>query len=145
MSKATFIKKMKHLLFIVAVLFSTMVFAQDSTTVKVETPKIVNKLQFGKTASFNDVEVKFVELVSDSRCPEGVSCVWAGEVVIKVDVIKNGKKLETKEMTFNALGKGNDIYVSEGLTITGVNISPYPVYGEKIALEDYKMQLFVKN
>ena len=136
---------MKNIILIFAIVFSTTAFAQDSTKVKVETPKIVNKLQFGKSASFDDVEVKFVELVSDSRCPKSVSCVWAGEVVIKVDVIKNGKKLETKQMTFNAIGKGNDIYVSEALSITGVNISPYPVYGEKIALEDYKMQLYIKN
>lgn len=136
---------MKHLLFTLVLLFSTMGFAQDSTNVKVEAPKIVNKLQFGKSAIFNAIEVKFVELVSDSRCPQGVSCVWSGEVVILVDVLENGKKLETKKMTFNSLGKGNDIYVSEGLTITGVNISPYPVYGEKIALEEYRMQLFVKQ
>ena len=136
---------MKNIILILAIVFSTSAFAQDSTKVKVEAPKIVNKLQFGKTATFNDIEVKFVELVSDSRCPKNVSCIWAGEVVIMVDIFKNGKKIEHKKMTFNALGKGNEIYVSKGLIITGVNISPYPVYGEKIAVEDYKMQLYIKN
>lgn len=136
---------MKNILFIVALLFSTIGFAQDSTNVNVEAPKIVNKLQYGKSATFNNIDVKFVELVSDSRCPKNVSCIWAGEVVILVDVFENGKKLETKKMTFNSLGKANDIYISKGLSITGVNISPYPVYGKKIALEDYKMQLFVEH
>lgn len=119
--------------------------AQDSTKEKVQTPKIINNLQFGKSAVFNDITIKFVELVNDSRCPKGVNCVWAGEVVILVDIYKNEKKLERKKMTFNALGKANNIYTSEGLSINGVNISPYPVYREKIALEDYKMQLYIKN
>ncbi|WP_299883936.1 hypothetical protein [uncultured Lacinutrix sp.] len=136
---------MKTVLFFFALAISTLSYAQDSTKVKVETPKIVNKLQYGKSVSVNDIEVKFVELVSDSRCPQGVSCVWAGEVVILVDVLENGKKIDTKKMTFNAVGKANDIYISDGLSISGVNISPYPVYGKKIALEDYKMQLYIKN
>lgn len=136
---------MKHFIIVLALCFSYIGFAQDSTKVKVETPKIISKLKYGKSVVFDDVEVKFVSLISDSRCPKNVSCVWGGEVVIMVDVLKGGKHLESKKMTFNAIGKGSDIYISEGLTITGMNVSPQPIQRQKIALEDYKMQLYIKN
>ncbi len=36
----------------------------------------------GQSASIpgEDLTVRFAEVVSDSRCPAGVTCIWAGEV-----------------------------------------------------------------
>lgn len=136
---------MKHTITVLLLLISAFSFAQDSTKVNVETPKIVSQLQLGKAATFDTITIKFVELVADSRCPEGVTCVWAGEVVVLVDIFKDGEKLERKKITFNALGEAKDVYASEDLTISGLKVTPYPVYKEKIALEDYKIELYVTN
>ncbi|WP_052503455.1 hypothetical protein [Lacinutrix sp. Hel_I_90] len=136
---------MKHTITVLLVLISAFSFAQDSIKVNVETPKIVSQLPLGEAATFDTITIKFVELVGDSRCPEGVTCVWAGEVVVLVAVFKDGEKLERKKITFNARGEAKDIYVSEDLTISGLKVTPYPVYEKKIALEDYKMELYVTN
>lgn len=136
---------MKHTITVLLVLISAFGFAQDSIKVNVETPKIVSQLPLGEAATFDTITIKFVELVGDSRCPEGVTCVWAGEVVVLVDVLKDGEKLERKKITFNARGAAKAIYASEDLTISGLKVTPYPVYKEKIALEDYKMELYVTN
>ena len=140
---------MKHKILIVTLLFFSIGFTQDSTLVKAETPKIVSKLQLGKSLNFNDVEIKFVEVLQDSRCPKGATCIWAGEVVVLVEVFKNGKFLEKKKLIFNP---GNHLkkelltlFSSEKLNINGFNISPHPVAGEKISPQDYYLQIEIEN
>lgn len=34
----------------------------------------------------NQVELKFIHLVEDSRCPEGVQCIWAGRAVVEIRI-----------------------------------------------------------
>lgn len=140
---------MKSIVFIIAILFSSFGIAQDSTKVKVETPKIVTKLQLGKLMHFEDIDIKFVEVVTDSRCPKGVSCVWAGEAKVLVDIYKAGKKIDQKEIVFNTsnqfVDKLANIFASETLNISGYTLSPYPEYGKKIKTEDYYLQLDIKE
>lgn len=140
---------MKKLLLIFAVLIINLVSAQDSTSVKVDAPKIVSKLMYGSTIKVENIEFKFVAVESDSRCPKGVQCVWAGEAIVLVDVFENGKKIEQKRLVFspstqlqNALG---NLFSSEKLKVSGLNIAPYPEHGTKIKAEDYYVQLSVKN
>ena len=140
---------MKKLLLIFAVLIVNLVSAQDSTSVKVDAPKIVSKLMYGSTIKVENIEFKFVAVESDSRCPKGVQCVWAGEAIVLVDVFENGKKIEQKRLVFsptsqlqNALG---NLFSSESLKVSGLNIAPYPEHGTKIKAEDYYVQLSVKN
>lgn len=51
-------------------------------------PKVSNPftLRFGETAIIDpgSVEVTFTRLVSDSRCPSDVLCIWEGEAVIEL-------------------------------------------------------------
>ncbi|WP_055436271.1 hypothetical protein [Lacinutrix algicola] len=138
---------MKYLLSVLVFFTMLFSFAQDSTTVKVKTPKIVSKLIYGKTISIDDLELKFISLESDSRCPTGVQCVWAGEAIAIVDVYKNGQKLEQKKITFPNRKKiltGN-LFSSETLNISGLNIAPYPKHNIKIKPEDYYIQLDIRN
>ena len=145
----SYYSKMKNTLFIFAILITIGISAQDSTKVKVDTPKIISKLMYGKTISVEDLEFKFIAIESDSRCPKGVQCIWAGEAVVLIDVFKNGKKLEQKRISFsptaqlqNSLG---NLFASETLNITGFNIAPYPEYKNKINPEDYYIQLDVRE
>ncbi|WP_034060195.1 hypothetical protein [Lacinutrix jangbogonensis] len=140
---------MKYILSILTLFVVIHVPAQDSTKVKAETPKIVSKLMYGKTITVEDLEFKFVSVESDSRCPKGVQCVWAGEAIVLIDVFKDGKKVERKRISFsptaqlqNSLG---NLYASEALNISGFNIAPYPEYKNKIKAEDYYILLDVRN
>jgi hypothetical protein len=38
------------------------------------------------------LEVKFLGIISDSRCPKGAVCYWPGEVVALVKVSKESTK-----------------------------------------------------
>ena len=59
------------------------------------------KVQINKEVAVKGgIKIAFVELVEDSRCPEDVTCVWAGNAKIKIRVTKNGrsKVLELETM-----------------------------------------------
>jgi hypothetical protein len=120
---------MKKILFIAALLITTFSFAQDAKVIRKVTPlKMVTKLHFGASVQFADVRLKFVEVVQDSRCPKAVQCIWAGEVIVLVDVFKNGNKVEQKRVTINPTFSlqeqlGN-LFSSETLRISGVSVMP---------------------
>ena len=138
---------MKRLILIATILFSPFIWGQDFTIIKVEAPRIVTKLQFGKSYQLEELELKFVEVLQDSRCPKNVNCVWAGEVVVLIDVFEKGIKSDQKKLTLSPTSQlqnllGN-LFTSESLTISGFNVLPYPVSGIKTKKEDYYIQLDV--
>ena len=50
------------------------------------------ELKPGQTVSIEEehVKVKFIEVVNDSRCPEGATCIWAGKVSCIVEITYMG-------------------------------------------------------
>jgi len=140
---------MKRLIFIATMLFTPFIWAQDSTNIKVEAPRIMTKLSYGEMLNYDDVKIKFVEVLQDSRCPKNVDCVWAGEVVILVDIFVKGKKNEQMKLTLSPTNQvqnqiGN-LYSSEKLKISVFNVLPYPVFGLKTKAEDYFIHLEVRD
>jgi len=139
---------MKSLLTSLIFCFSIFMSAQDSTQVEVVTPKIVAKLAHGKTYQNEAISVKFLKVVTDSRCPKNVQCIWAGEAEVLVAVFKNGKKFEEKilKITPTSHLKNNftSIFSSEDFSITAFNLLPYPVAGSKVKAEEYSLQLEIK-
>jgi hypothetical protein len=137
---------MKQILFLITLLIVNLNFTQDSTDNKKETPtKTVTILNFGESLQFEDIRIKFVEVVQDSRCPKNVTCIWAGEVVVLVAIYNKGKKLEQKKLTLSPTSQLQDIvgnlYASETLKLTGFNVFPYPETKAKIDLNDYYLEI----
>ncbi len=44
------------------------------------------KIQTNQSVFFDDYEIKFSEILEDSRCPSDVTCVWEGRAAIKLDI-----------------------------------------------------------
>jgi len=75
----------------------------------------------GQSASLGDGSLRYVRLLSDSRCKPGVQCVWAGDAVIELHWTPNAgaardlslhlnpqagpqtATLDTREVTFTHL------------------------------------------
>lgn len=135
---------MKLYLIALFVFLSGHLVAQDSTTVEV--PKIVAKLPLGKTYNLDQVELVFVDVLSDSRCPKDVTCVWAGQAVALVEVYKDQVLIERKEVVFEP-GKNTNLNLKtlcayKGLRVLANNLLPYPEQSqEKIKKEAYYLQL----
>lgn len=81
---------------------------------------------FSITSSNNGVVV--LEILEDSRCREGVQCIWAGTVLVKAVVAIEGK---AKELT---MGLGVP-YVFAGKTITMIQAGPKGAYDFKFKIE----------
>lgn len=82
---------------------------------------------------------------NDSRCPEGVSCVWAGEVTIAINVYKNNKFIEEKTLIFNSKNSNENTdwfakYYSEK-PIKSVLVLPYPKDGITNELKDFFLKI----
>jgi hypothetical protein len=88
------------------------------------------------------LRIKFIVVESDSRCPSDVTCVWAGNAAIKLQLAGLGK---SKNVTLNTSQAGQ--FVSEtiyqGYKVKLVDLSPRPRSTQKIAPSDYQATLLV--
>lgn len=79
--------------------------------------------------------------ISDSRCPEGVVCVWSGEVSLKGEWSHNGTKTAVELHTVM-----KDLQKEpEGFTITIVDAVPYPKYGHDSKPENLVTTLLIQK
>lgn len=60
-------------------------------------------LRVGQTArvSSEDIEITFLSVASDSRCPKGEMCVWAGDAVLQISVRFRGQEFGQYELHTN--------------------------------------------
>jgi hypothetical protein len=136
---------------IIAILFiiNYLAYAQDSTLAQVETPKIVSKLFFGKQIQVGEFEIRFVEIVNDSRCPKNVNCVRAGEAKIIVEVFKGDEFVEKQLIEITPTTYLYDTYPimfsSDELVLKAFNLKPYPIDGLTIKNEDYYLQVIIED
>jgi hypothetical protein len=89
--------------------------------------------------------VQFDKVVSDSRCPAGAQCIWAGKVEAAFTLTTPDTTVAVT-LTSNDDGKGNTSHVTLGrhlLIFTQAN-PPKPA-SEVIKPEDYKAVLVVKE
>ncbi|MDZ8259317.1 hypothetical protein [Nostoc sp. ChiQUE01b] len=104
-------------------------------------------LRYGKTAYLptENIEIKFSQVIQDSRCPSDVTCIWQGQVIIGLDIIKNGQQVSTLTLT---LIPGRDplpIQFLDKYSVRFIGLSPYPKSTKAIALKDYIAKIVVSR
>lgn len=101
-------------------------------------------LPLGKTAAVGDENLtfKFVEVISDSRCPSGVECIQAGEAKCSMHIVYHGA---VSDVVF--VQGGGDVPSFGELNSYDVmyKLEPYPEAGKEIAESDYKLKITVKK
>lgn len=113
---------MKKLILLFFLVFSFSLFAQSE--LKITTKKCVPKKGY---------HLRLKTVFDDSRCPEGVTCIWAGEVSVVVQVYKDKKLVEEKTVTFNSKNKEENFkwfatYFPK--KIKSIGVAPYPKEGQ---------------
>lgn len=102
-------------------------------------------LPVGYTAVIDgeNLGVKFNAVTQDSRCPKGVTCIWAGEAKCDMQISLKGLN---SEVLLSAAG-GTDGYSFTSFHGYRLNfkLEPYPEKGEQIAKSDYKLLMIVKK
>lgn len=118
---------MKKTIFLIFILVSSVIFSQENS---VEVPKIVIKIPLGESIHLENVSIKFVEVLEDSRCPKNVTCVWAGRARVLVEVTESGNHVQQKELLFGQTKKGeiinNILFTTEDSEIKGMTLKPHP-------------------
>jgi hypothetical protein len=134
---------MKKSLLLFLILFNTLAFAQNTPKENIKYVKITQK----KCLKKSGYQIVFKELVSDSRCPEGVNCIWAGEVSVIVSVYKDSKLVEDNMMVFSIKNaEENKQWFSKYLPekqrkIKTIGVFPYPKQGLVVNKKDYYIKI----
>jgi hypothetical protein len=82
------------------------------------------RLSPGQTASLaaEGLKIKFESVTADSRCPQGVTCIWAGEAKCQTTVTLNKT---TVPLVLTISGSSQNQTAVEGYTLS-YNLTPYP-------------------
>ena len=99
-------------------------------------------LKIGQSALIEGeaLRVEFVEVLEDSRCPVGVTCVWEGDAIARFIVEKNKERAELDLHTHPTLtGEGTHA----GYIVRLVELAPVPQSDRPIQPEDYVATIVV--
>lgn len=95
------------------------------------------KLRTGGEAALKaeGLVLRFVSVVGDSRCPEGVTCVWAGDAEIRVGLRRAGGKSRT--FTLHTGRERQQEAAYGGYVVRLVGLSPRPKAGQSARAGGY--------
>ena len=88
------------------------------------------------------LKVTFERVLEDSRCQEGVICVWAGNARVAVGVSRPGGKPARVELNTNVEPRRQPYLHYE---VELLDLSPYPKEGQKVKGKSYSVKLLVKK
>lgn len=94
----------------------------------------------GQHLELGEFSVGFLGVISDSRCPKQVTCIWSGEAKILLGIRGNGKYQE-KEVVI--AGGRVALTIIEDLEIQIFQLNPYPETATEIPSEAYCLRFAV--
>ena len=122
---------------LIVILSAALIFG-SATVISAKPHRHTNRhqeveVQIAHERVVHGIKLKVVDLVDDSRCPKDVTCVWAGNARIKIQLIKNGKKNEVELNT----GRGQQSVKFEGYEMTLSKLTPEPASNIRIRKDGY--------
>lgn len=134
---------MKKLVLFLFMIISSVVLAQSQKSQKVKYVTIKQKV----CPNQKGFQLVLKAISNDSRCPEGVTCIWAGEVTAVVSVYKDSKLIEDSTLVFSMKNEEDNkkwlaSYLSDKQKkIKSISVLPYPKEGSKINPEEYYLKI----
>ena len=131
---------MKNILLAIILFFSISILAQKND-------KILKSVSFSqKLLKKKGTQLILKKVVNDSRCPEGVNCIWAGECEIEIAIYKNRKLIDIENVLLSPkLQKENIAWFTKyypKLKITEIGVLPYPKNDVVINPKDYFVKIY---
>ncbi len=90
-----------------------------------------------------DLEIRFLEVSEDSRCPKDVTCIWEGRVVVVVE-ITSGNSPRQLELIQPGLTEEPAEETHQEYQLT-FKVEPYPEEAKELAADDYTLVLIVSR
>lgn len=134
---------MKKLVLLLFMIISSIVLAQSQKLQKVKYVTIKQKV----CPNQKGFQLVLKAISNDSRCPEDVTCIWAGEVTAVVSVYKDSKLIEDSTLVFSMKNEEDNkkwlaSYLSEKQKkIKSIRVLPYPKEGSKINPGEYYLKI----
>ena len=144
--------------FLLSLLLTTMVILAGGCTQQMteKVPQQINvtnaeldtefQLKWNETAFIksDDLKIRFVDVLGDSRCPPKVTCVWEGQVSVLVNVIRNNQDLGNFNLKLRAGHDDVAVEAVDGHFIKILNAEPYLTNASKtIKPSEYTITLVV--
>ena len=101
-------------------------------------------LGLGKSVSVSgaDASLSFDELVEDSRCPTGVTCIWAGDAVVRIGITAGGASSKHTLHTNSQFAREAE---QSGVRVVLVSVTPYPTADAAPRRDDYRVTLSIER
>lgn len=116
-------------------------FLSGCFSTKIVVPGEAVQLFQGETVTFegSELSIRFMEVIEDSRCPEGAICLWEGRTVVLLE-IREGQCREKREISLQASQLPHEERVDEFL-LTISAFGPPRKLGQDDALPRYYLVL----
>lgn len=140
-----YINDMRMKFLVLAFLICAMLFASSACSNDGVSMGEEFSLHIGEMASIKgeDLQVRFLEVTEDSRCPRGVTCIWEGRVSSLVEITYRGSldSVILTEPGLTSFPPGQSFHEYK-LTY---HIEPYPQAGAEIAEDEYQLHLKISK
>ena len=93
--------------------------------------------------SGEDLGIKFVEVIGDSRCPKKVTCIWAGQASMTVEFTRNDSTYRIALVEPGLTdGLSQETFMQYRISY---RLLPYPEEGGKITQDQYRLSLTISK
>jgi len=130
---------MKYILFL-GLFFGMLSLNAQEQPAKVSFESLLSP---GEFLSFENKSIRFKEVISDSRCPKDVTCIWAGEAKVLVEVLENGKRVEEKIISLRDAANFSFSFADSDIrySLNALDLYPYPSAKHKIDASEYCLRI----
>jgi hypothetical protein len=119
---------------LVVAAFATLAAAQQEPGRRLD-------LEPDQSATVEGVRITFEGVDDDSRCPEGATCMWAGDAAAAFTIQK--APAAALHRTLHTNGRFERQVQYEGFVIRLEDVKPYPKEGVAIAKREYRASVVV--
>ncbi len=107
-------------------------------------PPTTVTLRVGQEQSLGGIRIGFSEVLTDSRCPVDVTCVWAGNAQLSLSVGPQAGDGPTYQLRLNTdLDPRSGTAI--GIRVTLLSLEPAPTAGGGIRASEYRAVLDVRG
>jgi len=132
-----------HRSLVLFLLIMTLVACRSASAPAPHTASLDQEIHLapGKRAvlSQQGLEIEFVRVIEDSRCPSDTTCVWAGEVKVRLSI-----RSSPGQATQHDIVAGQNASVGEYRVLV-LRVQPEPISTRSISPDEYRATLKVEQ
>jgi hypothetical protein len=104
-------------------------------------------IDYSESVTFDqNKKLTFVDVVTDSRCPIDVDCVWPGEATIALQAICKPADTINFELSFGEIGEDHrDTTIFQIYRVEILEVLPLREEGIELEKEDYSIRVLIEK